>query len=291
MYLDLLIIINMSMNYSLLLLIAKFVNRQTAWYRLLLGAITGMFPLLLLCFVSVSPVWTAMVLIITPFFMVGLAFYPLKGKEFLPMSGLLFLVSFVVCGLSEFILNVQLFDLTADKPVFLSWLLFVCFLISIFTRYFKAYLSDKYWQGFLKAKIQLTIDGNAHVIEGYLDTGNRVKEPFNQKPVIIASWQSLSKVIPSSVEQLLKSNLDPVSIMESIKDPSVLRRFYLIPFSGVGEERGLMLGFYPDNIQIVQEGQVKDLRTKVAVGIYKDDFEKVENFDALIPPEVLQMVG
>ncbi len=291
MYLDLLVIINISMNYSLLFLITKLVNRHNPWYRLLLGAIAGMLPLLLLCFVSISPGWTAIIMIITPLFMVGLVFFPLKGKEFLAMSALLFLVSFVVCGISEIILNVQLVNLTADKPVFLVWLLFVCFLIGILTRYFKAYLSDKYWEGFLKAKIQLTIEGNAHVIEGYLDTGNRVKEPFNQKPVIIASWQSLSKVIPPPVGQLLKSNLDPVSIMESIKDPSVLRRFYLIPFNGIGGERDLMLGFYPDNIQLVQEGQVKDLRAKVAVGIYKDDFERVENFEALIPPEVLQMVG
>ena len=292
MYIDVLLGINLSMNYFLLLIVARIMRRYSSWYRLALGALIGVLPVLIMVAFNIFHPWLwGVLVVITPFFMIGLAFSPMKAKDYFFMGGLMFLAAFIICGFVNVLWSIRAVSPLGEEPILLVYLLMICFLLNGIVVYFQPYLEDNKWKGLLRVRVQVCLEDKTHVIEGYLDTGNRVKEPFSKRPVIIASCQSLHKVIPAPVTSLFKDNLDPVHVLESITDPNMMRRFYLIPFNGLGEEGGMLLGFYPDNIRIFKGEQLWDVGSQVAMGIYSNNFSKKEDFDALIPPEVLQMVS
>ncbi len=291
MYIDLLVIVNLSMNLLLLLMVAQITRRHLSWFRLLLGALGGVLPVIFLSVYSVPQFVWSVFIIITPFFMVGLAFSPVKRREYFIMGGLMFLAAFIICGFITVLMNVQVVYPVREEPVFLVYMLMICFLINGIIAFFQPYLEDKKWKGLLRTKVQICLENEMQIIDAYLDTGNRVKEPFSKKPVIIVNYQSLQKIIPVQIFKLLKNNYDSVKILESIRDPSLVCRFYLIPFMGLSGETELLLGFRPDHIKIFQGKQSWDIGSDVAIGIYKRVFNNAEEFEALIPPEVLQMVG
>lgn len=291
MYLDLLIVINLVINFFLLLAVARLTHRHPSRFRLLLGALGGVLPVIFLTLFPVSQlIWSVFVLI-TPFFMVGLAFSPVKKREYFIMGGLMFLIAFVICGCITVLHNIQAVNPVSDEPVFFVYLLMICFLVNGVIAFFQPHLEDRKWQGLLRTRVQVCLDDEKQVIDAYLDTGNRVKEPFSKKPVIIVNYLSLKNIIPAHIFKMLRGNHNSVSILESISEPSLACRFYLIPFTGLGGETELLLGFRPDNITILQGEQSREIGSQVAIGIYKRSFNNSEEFQALIPPEVLQLVS
>ncbi|MFY9113736.1 MAG: sigma-E processing peptidase SpoIIGA [Dethiobacteria bacterium] len=291
MYLDLLIIVNLGMDYFLLYMVGRLTHRKPAPFKLLLGALGGVLPAVCLSMFPVSNTLWILTVLITPYIMIGLAYFPLKGREYFLMGGLMFLFAFILCGCISVLLNLQVINTAVDEPLFLLYLLMIGFIISSIISFFQPYLEERKWQGFMHTRVQVCMDDKKQTIEAYLDTGNRVREPFSRKPVIIVNHQSLQKIIPCDIYKLMNNNFDSVRVMESISDPGLSLRFYLIPFTGLDGGTELLLGFRPDHIRIMRGRQSWEIGTQVAIGIYKHDFNKSGEFEALIPPEVLQLVS
>lgn len=291
MYLDILLLVNLSMNFLLLYTVARITHRQPSWLRLLLGALGGVIPVILLFLLDVPQYVWPITIMVTPLFMVGLAFSPVKRREYIIMSGLMFFTAFIVCGFISVLMNIDLIHMASGEPVFLIYMMMICFFVNGIITVFKPYLEDKKWKDLLRTRVQVCLDNEIQVIDAFLDTGNRVKDPFSQKPVIIVNYQSLKDIIPLPVYKLIKDSNDSVKILESIIGHSLACRFYLIPFTGLNGDTELLLGFRPDNIRIIQGEQAMDIGSHVAIGIYKRSFNHAGEIDALIPPEVLQLVS
>ncbi|NLZ28532.1 MAG: sigma-E processing peptidase SpoIIGA [Firmicutes bacterium] len=291
MYLDLLIFTNLCMDYCLLYAVGRLTHRRSGVGKLLLGALGGVLPAVCFTIFPVSNILWIIFVMITPFFMVGLAYFPLKVRDYIFMGSLMFLLAFVFCGCILVLLNLQPVAMAVDKPVFLLHLLMIGFLFTGVLSFFQPFLEGRKWQALMHARVQVYMDDRKQTIAAYLDTGNRVREPFSRKPVIIVNHQSLQKIIPGDIYKLFKSDFDSVKVMESISDPSLSLRFYLIPVTGLGGRTELLLGFRPDRIKITRGGESREIGSQVAIGIHKHNFNNSGEYEALIPPEVLQLVS
>lgn len=85
-----------------------------------------------------------------------------------------------------------------------------------------------------------------------IDSGNELKDPYNGNPVIIAELSAVQGILPPGIPDFLKEH-GADEILEApgrILPESWLSRIRLIPFSSLGCENGLLIGFRADLIRI-----------------------------------------
>jgi len=72
------------------------------------------------------------------------------------------------------------------------------------------------------------------------DTGNTLRDPITGRPVTVANWQCLAKLLPD-VSLTQQQFLQPAQLMQRLADSCPQHRFQLIPYRAVGTDCGLLL--------------------------------------------------
>ena len=129
--------------------------------------------------------------------------------------------------------------------------------------------------------INIFIGNKSTKVRALLDTGNMLKDPLTNKPVIVATKRSLKNIIPVQILDNINLILGGDRIGE-IMDKEVSKRLKIIPFNSLGNEHGILIGIKSDKI-IVDNCEIKD----VIIGIYEKEFSKTKRYDALIGIDLL----
>jgi stage II sporulation protein GA (sporulation sigma-E factor processing peptidase) len=98
-------------------------------------------------------------------------------------------------------------------------------------------------------KVSLTISyhGRSITVTALVDTGNGLTDPVTGQPVVVLEWQEAAALLPEVSEALVR---DPAQELEKAGGQVPWR---LLPYHGVGKDRGLLLAFRPD--AITSDGQ------------------------------------
>lgn len=158
----------------------------------------------------------------------------------------------------------------------ISPIILIC---SILASYFLLELINRYLGKHVCAdsfcEIKLLWNNKTAKFEAQLDTGNSLKEPFSNLPVVIVDKDKIKNVLP---EEFDLNNYD------KIFDNSSTFSMRLIPFSGVSQD-GFLFGFKPDDLEIkTQKGNILNKEAYIGVCLEK----KLQY--ALIGPEILNVV-
>lgn len=125
--------------------------------------------------------------------------------------------------------------------------------------------------------LEIFYNGKNKKVKTMLDTGNLLKEPISGADVIIVEKESLKEIV--SKEILL--NISKILKGEWIEDARVHNyKFKLIPFSSLGNDNGLLIGFKPDYIKVYGEDEI--LRDDVLIGIYDGKLSRTNGYASLI---------
>jgi len=115
-----------------------------------------------------------------------------------------------------------------------------------------------------------------------LDTGNFLKEPITNIPVVVIEHTLLKGIIPddilNNIENVLGGDLRNISENTKIK---YMSRLKVIPFSSLGKQNGMLLGIKADGIEIEQTDGVKKV-DKVIVGLYNKKINRKQEYKALL---------
>ena len=266
MYIDVLIGVNIYINYFLLLASAFFLHEKAKRTRLCLGALIGalgccaMFLDLPFFFLGVMiKAGIASLMVLTAFGYKNL-------RTFFFRTAVLTAVTFTLAGLmiavknlfSASFISVKCFSVYLDiSPLFLITATVACYLLlTLVSR-----ILDKRRTGVLECEVKIEHNGKTASTTGFFDTGNRLTEPFSGFPVLIADRKSVADVIPESFDS-------PLS-----------RGMRLIPYSSLGGD-GLLKAFLPDKVTVsTKEKSVTAENIYVAVADRKDS-------SALINPDI-----
>lgn len=94
-----------------------------------------------------------------------------------------------------------------------------------------------------RVKLRLELSGRSTEFMALVDTGNQLRDPISGRAVLVASPAALSPLFPG-FEALLE--MEAVELMEKSEGLDELRgKFRLLPFSSLGG-RGLVCAFRPD---------------------------------------------
>lgn len=115
-----------------------------------------------------------------------------------------------------------------------------------------------------------------------VDTGNMLKEPITNTPVIIIEHTLLYNIIP---KQIL-NNIDEILVgdFEHIDDDTknkYITKLKFIPFSSIGKSNGMLLGIKADKLIITNEEETKEIE-KVILAIYNKSLTKRGEYRALL---------
>ena len=141
---------------------------------------------------------------------------------------------------------------------------------------------------FLKKKeniycnIKIKLNNKKIETNAMIDTGNFLKEPITNIPVIVVEDTLLYEVIPKEILNNMNKILegDFENVPEKIKN-EYISRLKVIPFSSLGKQNGMLLGIRADEIEIEQDDDIKNI-DKVTIGIYDKSLTKRGEYRALI---------
>lgn len=122
-----------------------------------------------------------------------------------------------------------------------------------------------------------------------VDTGNHLRDPLSQKPVLVAEEALLRSVLPRDIRCLFRvsGELKWEEVEALFKGTGWERRVRLLPFHSLGTAQGMLIGFLSDGVY-VDLGREVVYQPKVIVGVYHGRLSQEGHYRALLHPELLQ---
>lgn len=251
-YVDLLVIEDLFLNYIVLLGTSILLNRTTNLKKIFLSSVIGLIPLVFL-FTNLNKIT---VFIINFLFSIPMSLIAFKFKDILyTIKNILYMyfISIFLAG-SLYLINTNFLP---DINSYILNVLILLILSPIITYIYLKSLSkikninSNYYHVdiYLKDKPKITLNG-------YLDTGNKLIDPYTFKPIILVS----KKIINYS--------------------PS---KYIFVPYNTIDSE-GIIKCFKPEKIYIDKVGY----RTKVLIGLI--DSVNIEGADCILNQKLIERI-
>ena len=292
-YLDLLWLQNLIMNFLLLFTTSKCARSKTGVSRLLVSAAIGAFYAVAAILLETSMLQSLFVRILISIVMLVVAFGLDDVKKFFRLTVLFYGVTFLFAGagfgLYYFFETESFFssDISiGDYPLYLlATASFVAIAIFRFiwsvTRIQASDCESLY-------KIEVCFDGETISMEALLDTGNRLIDPLSRYPVIVVEFDGIKDVLVPEIkllfEQSLENNLEAITRIMAAS--SWIGRFRIIPFSALEKKDGMLIGFKPDKVRVLMSNIWHEIEN-VVVAVYNHKLCQNSRYLALLHPGII----
>lgn len=282
-YIDVLLCVNLLINYVILILEAKLLNLRIKRKRLILSALMGSFYSIFIFFDQINLLLSLFIKLLMSITIILIAYGFINTGSFVKsivtfyfinfiFGGIIFCIWYFISPKGIFIKNgIVYFDIS---PILL--------ILSTVVIYF----SIKIYQYFLgesdlhDSVCDLEILNKGRIVKLFakVDTGNSLKEPFSNKPVIVAEYESLKDILPPEVKNYIQDNVEDWTAKG--KKTSLLR---VIPYSTVSGE-GLLPAFIPEKVTIRYKNKTYIKESFLAISkrnLFLGDYK------ALVPPDLI----
>jgi len=297
-YLDILILENIVVNYMILAVTARFSRIKTSSLRLFLGALVGALYIIFIFLPDMRIYTSVLAKIILSFIIIAIAFKFGRIVTFFKTLALFYITTFLFAGAGFALLYFNSKAIMVKNGVMVidpslpfldtKWtqILLALALAGIVTRILWEIIHN------IKDKVlvQLYISFDSKIIGLYalVDTGNALHDPLTNMPVVIVEFGAIKDILPVEIRAVFEESGDNNlgDITNAISNTSWFTRFRLIPFTSLGKENGMLVGFKPDFIEIDNDNEKKDIKD-VVIGIYTRSLSKNEKYRALLSPELI----
>lgn len=292
-YIDIVLIENLIMNYIILFTTAVVLKIKVNHIRLILASLLGA-GYSIIAYMGIIKVYSSIILkIILSVLIIYIAFNPQNIKKMCKDLLLFYLVSFVFGGAAfaliyiikpqNILMKNGLFLGTYTlKTVMLGAVVAFCIIIGAF-----AIIKNKISKKDMFCEIEILINPKKIKTKAMIDTGNMLKEPITNVPVIVVEHILLYSCMPKEILNNLKEIMGgdfkniPCDIQEKY-----ISKLKLIPFSSLGKQNGMLIGIRPEYVKVITDEQEK-INKNVIIGIYEKSLTKKGEYQALIGIELL----
>lgn len=286
-YIDVLFIVNLVINYFILLAVSHLLARNDKKIRLLLGAVLGSVYSCMMFFPQLDFLFSAILKLVLSITIVLLAFKVRNIRVFLKLIAYFYVISMLFGGI---VFAVQQFFappamVVKNGVAYLDISPILLILTSagayvVITLFSKMLHKKTQTQNLIKVKI--TCNNNDVVLAALYDTGNDLRDAVSGSPVMIAEFRRVEKLLPPEAKEIFKTgNIVNEEVLELT---NFKNRFRLVPYSSVGSVGGLLPAFKPDKITI--DSQNNEI-TDILVAVTTKKLSTEGNFSALIGPLVI----
>ncbi len=287
-YIDIVFLENLLMNSIILIASGIILKKKMKWVRIVLASSLGAIYTIV-GYISTFKIYSNLILkIILSILIVYIAFNPQTVKQLCKDILIFYLTSFVFGGVAfALIYVVKPQDILMKNGLFLGTYplktvllaAIVAFIVIIVA--FKI-VKTKFNKKDMFCNVVVELNGEKIETRAMIDTGNLLKEPITNTPVIVLEHTLLCQCMPKEILDNLESILggDLFKIPEDIRN-EYISRLRLIPFTSLGKQNGMLVGIKADNLKIIQEEQEKENKN-IIIGIYNKSLTKRGEYRALI---------
>lgn len=242
-YLDLVLFLNFAFDFILLLVVSLVLKRNASLLRITLGALTGSFTILVL-FIPFTTLTLFLMKIILSILIIIITF-GLKDIKYILTNLFYFYITSIILGGFLYYLNIELSYknigmIFYHKGMSINYIFLLIVSPLILLIYIKQMKKIKETNSFIY-KVDIYLKNKKVVrLNGFLDTGNTLLDPYKKRKVIIVNSKE--------IETYMNKN-----------------NFFLVPYESVNTN-GLLKCIKVDKIYIEGLGIKKD----VLVGITKE---------------------
>ncbi len=292
-YIDVVLMENLMMNFIILLATGLILKEKIKTIRLLFASLLGAIYSVV-SYLSILEIYSSMILkIILSIVIIYVAFNPQTMKKMWKVLLIFYLTSFVFGGAAfaliyivkpqEILMKNGLFLGTYPlKTILLGAIIAFVIIMTAFT-----VVKTKITKKDMFCEIEIELNGKKVKTTAMIDTGNLLKEPITNTPVIVVEHTLLYDCIPKEIlnhlDELLGGDFNSVS--EEVKE-EYIAKLKCIPFSSLGKQNGMLLGIRANSIKIRDE-EKQEKKENVIVGIYNKSLTKRGEYRALIGIELI----
>lgn len=125
--------------------------------------------------------------------------------------------------------------------------------------------------------------------EALVDTGNRLRDPVSGAPAIIVELDALSPALPLALAHALRHwqvHGQPLPDMAvAVSGTPWSARFRIVPYSSVGTDKGMMVGFRPDSVK-VENGIGSVMTSRAIVCVSPSQLSPDRRYRGLVNPDI-----
>lgn len=300
LYLDVLFLVNFTMDFVLIWATAKFTGFNTSFKKALLAASIGALYSITIYFPALHTSFSSLLIkIIFSIVMIYIAFYPLSLRKMMQALAYFYFIVFAAGG--AMLAAVYLFKteqtiqaiLTGRfsilEPLRYNWLFAAIIAAIVVGRYGTRFIRQNFLKNNSYVPVIICIGDEKIALNTLVDTGNQLYDPISSKPVMIAELEALKSIIPEITYKELKKNneFDINSTITCLSETNLASRLHVIPFNSIGEQKGMLLGIRPDSIIIEHDHKTIMIR-EIIVGIYNFRLSSKGKYNGLLHPELMQ---
>ncbi len=287
-YIDVVFLENLVMNSIILVASGIILKKKMKWIRIILASSLGAIYTII-GYISVLEIYSNLILkVILSILIIYIAFNPQTVKQLWKDVLIFYLTSFVFGGVAfaliyvlkpqDILMKNGLFLGTYPlKTVLLAAIVAFIIIIAAF-----AIVKTKFSKKDMFCDVEVELNNKIIKTRAMIDTGNLLKEPITNTPVIVLEHTLLYECVPKEILDNLESILggELVKIPEEIRN-EYISRLKLIPFASLGKQNGMLVGIKADSLKIIQDDQEKENKN-VIIGIYNKSLTKRGEYRALI---------
>ena len=276
------------MNSIILYAASIILKLKPKFFRILISSVIGSIYSIILYTTEMKIYSSIISKIILSIIMTYVAFNPQNVKKMWKQILIFYLTSFVFGGVALYLIyflkpqdilmkNGMYAGEYVLKVIMLGGIVaFVVIRISLKIIKTKINPKDMY------CKIKVKLNDKKIETTAMIDTGNLVKEPITNTPVIIVESSLLYEILPKEIlinlEEVLSGNLS--NIPEEVQE-KYISKMRCIPFKSLGKENGMLLGIKSDEIEVIKEDENKIIENAI-IGIYDKSLTKRGEYRALV---------
>lgn len=283
-YLDIVFIENTLMNYIILITTAIICKEKKNQIRILISSILG--SIYAVCFyITRFPIYISIISkIILSLSMIYIAFKTNGMKKLLKNVVIFFLTSFVFGGCAFAIL----YYLDSRQVAFIKGKFIVTYPIRstviggtigfIIINIALKVVKNKLNISDMLCNIKVFNNGREERLKAMIDTGNFLRDPITNTPVIIIEKDSLSNLLPS---EILENTTEIINGEYEIKNGEYLSKLRILPFSSLGKKNGMLLGIKVDKVE-VELNDEKAIKEDTIIGICNNKLSNTNKYNCLL---------
>jgi stage II sporulation protein GA (sporulation sigma-E factor processing peptidase) len=285
-YIDVLFVLNLIVNYFILLAVSRLLNRRDKRPRLFAGASLGALYASLMFFPQLGFLYTAVIKLVLSVTIVAASFKIHSVRNLLKLLAFFYIISMLFGGIIfavEYFLappklivqnGIAYMDIS---PLFLILSGAGCYiLLTLFSRMLHrdVHTGDIY-------TITVEVESASVSLTALLDNGNDLCDAISGSPVIIAEYSRVEPLIPSELRTVFRTGRFAGAALPGAAGFG--RRFRVVPYSSVGNAKGLLPAFRPDRLTVDKAGIVSD---NVLIAVANRRLSDDGVFSALLNPRL-----
>jgi stage II sporulation protein GA (sporulation sigma-E factor processing peptidase) len=285
------------MDFFIFLIVSKLLKKKIIYKKILFGAFIAAILYCLFIFIpAINKIYNFFGSLVILMISTTIAFNPHTIKELIKLVIASHIAAFSIGGA-----GIALFYYT-DLPNAIGNMIsfniqnFPFKILLITTT--SAYIIIKFSLGWIKNiinrnkvfyPIEIYFNGVKVSLNALVDTGNSLFDPVTAEPVIVAEFISLKDILPDELKLIYyeKRENDISKLVLEIQDSPLHNRIRMIPFSSIGVQSGMLIGFKPDKVEIENSNE-KSVIKNVIIAIYNYSLSKDGTYQALINPEIFE---